>query len=102
AEHRPQRRALLEHLPVKQRPVEARQVADRRDEAAAAVKVEGGVEAGRVDPLVVLVGAGASGLRTRLERLQVRPREPELLEPEQAAERARERAAGRAFDDLAE
>jgi len=32
----------------------------------------------------------------------VRPREPELLEPEQSAELARERAAGRAFDDLAE
>ena len=58
-------------LPVEQGAVEAGQVVHRRDEAAAAVEVEGGVEAGRVDALVVLVRTGVRSRRRRFERLEV-------------------------------
>jgi len=66
-----ERRRFREDVAAEERTVEAGEVVDGGDEAAAAVEVEGGVEAGRVGGAEVLVGAPLRGCGPGLERLEV-------------------------------
>src|SRR3954453_2913408 len=102
AEHRPQGGGLLEHVAVEERAVEGGEIADGGEETAAAVQVEGGIEAGRVGGVEVLVGARPGLCRGGLERLDVRVVEPEPAEAEEGAVGGGEAAAGLPFEDLAE
>src|SRR3954471_4279891 len=102
AEHRPQGGGLLEHVAVEERAVEAVEIADGGDETAAAVQVEGGIEAGRVGGVEVLVGARPGLCRGGLERLEVGVVEPQPAEAEEGAVGGGEAAAGLPFEDLAE